>query len=126
MKTSKNLFHSLMLHDNIDTSEGSHYAILRKSGLSDEEAKAKILPSPKPEKTLIILNYTDQELLRQGWATIGGRVMDFVDMLETNTRLHIYNEIKKMYDEDYDDVYRGVLAYQSMGINVYYNIDGRN
>ena len=68
-----------------------------------------------------ILLYTDQELLRQGWVTIGGRVEDYIELLKNKTRQEVYNNIKEIYDENYDDVYRGVLVYQSMGISTYYN-----
>ena len=64
------------------------------------------------------LNYTKKELKKAGWATIGGRIEDF----NLKNKATAYKEIKKMYDEDFNDVYRGLIVYNEYGINAYYQI----
>ncbi len=71
-------------------------------------------------KSLIKLSYTKKELKELGWATIGGRIEDFSLIAWLKGKAAAYKEIKKTYDEDYDDVYRGLIIYIEYGTNIYY------
>jgi hypothetical protein len=69
------------------------------------------------------LDYTRNELKTEGWATIGGRIEDYKNMLENGVELEdIYMAIHEDYgDENADSVYRGLLVISRYGIDYYYN-----
>lgn len=66
------------------------------------------------------LEYTKKELKNLGWATIGGRIEDFSLISWMKGKKEAYNEIKKQYGEDADEVYRGLVVYIEYGTNAYY------
>ena len=66
-------------------------------------------------------NYTKKELLNLTWATIGGRIEDFQEMFNNTGASNTFKEIKKMYDEDYTEVFIGLIVYMSFGSDIYYD-----
>lgn len=56
------------------------------------------------------LDYTNEMLISNGWATVGGRIEDFHEILKTKGREKAYAEIKKQYEEGADAVYRSLLV----------------
>ena len=66
------------------------------------------------------LDYTKKELKQLGWATIGGRIEDFSKTAWLKGKIAAYKEIKKTYEEDFDDVYRGLVVYIEYGTSAYY------
>lgn len=57
------------------------------------------------------------------WATIGGRIEDFVKLTDKQAK----KEIKEQYVENADLVYRGLIVYKTFGNTAYYThqIKGR-
>jgi len=61
-------------------------------------------------------------LLNQGWATIGGRVEDFVEMIKVHGEDKIFTMVKQVYGEELaDEVWRGVLVFTNFGVKAYYD-----
>lgn len=67
------------------------------------------------------IEYTDEELKEQGWATVGGRVEDFIEIASKLGLLVVADEIENQYGENADDVYRGMLVCMRHGPEAYYN-----
>lgn len=66
-------------------------------------------------------SYTKTELKNLTWATIGGRIEDFEKIYNDRGAKVAFNEIKKMYDEDYTEVWIGLIVYMTYGADVYYD-----
>jgi len=64
--------------------------------------------------------YSNKELVNLGWATIGGRIEDYIELWKISGRLAAAKKIKKDYDKDAPDVYRGLIVAYQYGIKFYY------
>jgi len=69
------------------------------------------------------LEYTKEELTKEGWATIGGRIQDYAEMLVAEGPKKTYKKIKSTYSNGADDVYRGLKVYMIYGTDAYYDKD---
>jgi hypothetical protein len=68
------------------------------------------------------LVYKKKELLKMGWATVGGRIEDYAHIYNKKGPKAAYAAIKSHYgEENTDDVYRGMLVYLKGGTDSYYN-----
>jgi len=75
---------------------------------------------------LRIENSTDEKrlaryLLGQGWATVGGRVEEYANEVESHGEDYTYWDIVAAYDDLADDVWRGVLVFLYFGVQAYYD-----
>ena len=66
-------------------------------------------------------DYTKKELLELTWATIGGRIEDYKKMFTDTGAINTFREIKKVYDEDFTEVFIGLIVYISYGSSIYYD-----
>jgi hypothetical protein len=67
------------------------------------------------------LAYTKKELIAAGWATIGGRIEEYKNVLIERGDVEAYKAILSTYGEsETDDVYRGLLVYIRWGTDGYY------
>jgi len=60
------------------------------------------------------------------WATIGGRVEDYANMVESHGDVATYYEIKKTYGDLTSEVWNGVLVFLFFGEDYYYEIKPLN
>jgi hypothetical protein len=69
------------------------------------------------------LKYSVNELIKEKWATIGGRIEDYAHIVKTQGIEETYKAIRSKYGNISDSVYRGLEAYMLYGEDIYYNPD---
>ena len=57
------------------------------------------------------------------WATIGGRIEDYANEVESHGEDYTYWDIVERYKEEADFVWRGVLVFLNFGAEAYYDKD---
>jgi len=68
------------------------------------------------------IKLSKKEALEKGWATIGGRADDYLDVLKHAGRAAALSQIAEVYDvDDVASVFRGVLVLHLFGPSVYYS-----
>ena len=65
-------------------------------------------------------DYTLEELKKSTWATIGGRIEDYVELHKEKSLKEVIENIEKIYRENADEVFKGYLIFVNFGIDVYY------
>lgn len=63
---------------------------------------------------------TKNELIKMGWVTIGGRALDYLNMLKNDGVEKTWNEIEKVYKEDTASVLTGIIVLRDYGPDAYY------
>jgi len=104
-----------MIRENL---KGTDYELIYES--SPMLGSSKIRSYRKFRKEAQKFDYTREELLQEGWATIGGRIEDYKEIYMEEPG-KAYNKILEDYgEENVDDVYRGLVAFANFGADFYY------